>query len=125
MEDLDLTYLKQIIVPIVTVLVFSGIANAQENQACITHQNLVQQINEKFQAQKDKTPEFRISKAQDGQSLLYWHLGGETGSFFAATFKKDGCAILTTNGELRRFTFPKTAFNTGVFFEMEKLDIKF
>lgn len=103
---------------------FTTHSAAQENSACITHQDLVRTIAKNLEPEKNKAPEFRINKADDGQSLVYWHTGGETGSFFAATFKSDGCAVLTSSGELRRFTFPKTAFNTGVFFEMEKLDYK-
>lgn len=116
---------KLLLLSLATLLMFANGTIASAQNTCITHRNLVQQVLEKAQADKNQQPEFRINKADDGQSLIYWHTGGETGSFFAASFKPDGCAILTAMGELRRFTFPKTAFNTGVFFEMDKLDIRF
>lgn len=98
-------------------------AVGQEN-SCITHDDLVIQVYEKSKTNDKEKLEFRIKTADDGQSLIYWHTGGKTGSFFAATFKSNGCAILTKKGKLRRFTFPKTAFNTGVFFEMDEFDYK-
>lgn len=121
-----MTFLKQILILIPIVLALTMQSAAQENNACITHQDLVRTVFEKLQQDKEenKTPEFRISNADDGQSLVYWHTGGQTGSFFAATFKSDGCAVLTTEGKLRRFIFPKTAYNTGVFFELDEFDYK-
>ncbi len=121
-----MTFLKQILIPVPIALAVTTQPSAQESNACITHQDLVRTVFEKLKQdkEKNKTPEFRISNADDGQSLVYWHTGGRTGSFFAATFKSDGCAILTTEGKLRRFIFPKTAYNTGVFFELDEFDYK-
>lgn len=119
-----MTFLKQILILIAFVLALTTQTSAQENNACITHQDLVRTVLKTFEQDKSKTPEFRISNADDGQSLVYWHTGGRTGSFFAATFKSDGCAVLTTEGKLRRFIFPKTAYNTGVFFELDEFDYK-
>lgn len=119
-----MTHLKATIISLIGMFALTTHISAQEDKSCITHQDLVQMLVEKLKPERDQALEFRINKAEDGQSLLYWHTGGSTGSFFATTFKSDGCAILTTTGEPRRFIFPKTAFNTGVFFEMDEFDYK-
>lgn len=114
--------LEHVLISIFAALLISNTASAQDRNVCITHHDLVRSVLEKTLKDKNKSAEFRINRADDGQSLIYWHTGGRTGSFFAATFKSDGCGILRDSGELRRFIFPKTAFNTGVFFEMDKFD---
>ena len=67
-------------------------------------------------------PEFRITVQADGQALLYRRYGMDSRSFYAVTFWTDGCAILTDTGQPRRFVFPRSAYNTGVFEEMTPFD---
>ncbi|MEM9279201.1 MAG: hypothetical protein AAGA76_11560 [Pseudomonadota bacterium] len=99
-------------------------ANTDTNAHCINHQGLVTLVKSEATAKDYGSPVFRVKRAVDGQSLVYWHFGEKTGSFYAVTFKTDGCAILTDEGSLRRFAFPKTAFNTGVFFELDVLKLE-
>ena len=116
---------KTILIAIIILLTsFISPALAQEN-TCITHKILIEEIYTNATNQTDETPEFRIAKTEDGQSLVYWHLGGENNSFNAVTFKTNGCAVLNPSGEIRKFIFPKTAFNTGVFFELDILETNF
>ncbi|MEM9330482.1 MAG: hypothetical protein AAGA53_04095 [Pseudomonadota bacterium] len=97
-------------------------ANADTLNQCVKHPGLIKIVQLEATEKGHDSPKFRIKRAEDGQSLVYWHFGGRTGSFYAATFRTDGCAILTTSGTVRMFTFPKTAFNTGVFFELDVLE---
>ena len=104
---------------IFSVLFVLAWKSANSAEMCINHNQLVQKITSETRASASGKPEFRIKRAEDGQSLVYWLDGNDNGRFYAATFNAKGCAILTDSGELRRFVFPKTAFNTGVFFEMD------
>ncbi|MEM7215185.1 MAG: hypothetical protein AAF423_06545 [Pseudomonadota bacterium] len=105
-------------------VVLPTISHSETSSECVDYKTLVGLIQSKAKLEDYDSPEFRIKRADDGQSLIYWHYGEKTGSFYAATFRTDGCAILTSKGDLRRFAFPKTAFNTGVFFELDVLEIK-
>jgi len=90
---------------------------------CITHQRLTQQIQVLAAKNGYGTPEFRIKRNPDGQALVYWHYGEITGLFYAVTFRANECAILTDAGKPRRFVFPKSAYNSGVFFELDLLKV--
>jgi len=100
-------------------------APAKAEDTCIMHETLIQQIDREALQEPEQKPEYRVTWSEDGQSLIYWHYGSEKGRFFAVTFMSDGCAIMTDKGTPRKFTFPKTAYNTGVFFEMDVYKSKF
>jgi len=105
--------------------VLYGATTAKAEETCIMHETLIRQIDSEALQDPEQKPEYRVTRADDGQSLIYWHYGGEKGRFFAVTFMSNGCAIMTDNGTPRKFTFPKTAYNTGVFFEMDIYKSKF
>lgn len=94
--------------------------NAKEE--CSNKGSVARQVTETAKRQGLGQPEFRVTKQADGQALLYWRYGMDSRSFYAVTFRPDGCAVLTDAGQPRRFVFPRSAYNTGVFEEMAAFD---
>lgn len=131
MNPAGYSFSKAVLMIVSSVLVFTppGIARSQEgdnpDDQCITHEAVIEEVQLEADKDEHKSAEFRITKADDGQSLLYWHFGGRTGSFHAVSFNAKGCAIHGASGIMRKFIFPKTAYNTGVFFEMEVVNTEF
>lgn len=95
---------------------------ASAKEKCSSKKLVARQVAETAKRQGVGQPEFRITKQADGQALLYWRFGMDSRSFYAITFRPDGCAVLTDTGQPRRFVFPRSAYNTGVFEEMAAFD---
>ena len=94
-----------------------GTASAEE--ACATRDAVARQVRDTALERGLAEPVFKIQRQDDGQALLYWDYGERSKAFYAVTFRADGCAVLTDRGNPRRFIFPKSRYNTGVFIEME------
>lgn len=112
-------------VSVLTVAAFglaSLVGPASADRNCLTEDELAQLISEEAEADGYADTEFRITRQEDGQALLYWDHGGDTRSFYAVTIRANGCAVLTAKGNPRRFVFPKSAYNSGVFYEMDEFD---
>ena len=93
------------------------------SEKCSDKQSVARAIQMQAKVNGFGDPMFRIKRAADGQALLYWHYGDSFRSFYAVTFRANGCVILTDNGTPRRFIFPKSAYNSGVFAELDKFDL--
>ena len=89
---------------------------------CLSKLLVAQQVNSTAKRHGLKRPEFRITRQADGQALLYWRHGMDARSFYAVTFRANGCAVLNRSGSIRRFVFPRSGYNTGVFEEMARFD---
>ncbi|NNE23404.1 MAG: hypothetical protein HKN11_12425 [Rhizobiales bacterium] len=91
---------------------------------CANRTSVARQISDIAELQGIEKPEFRITEQDDGQALLYWRHGMDARSFYAVTFRPNDCAVLTDAGRPRRFVFPRSAYNTGVFEEMAAFDTR-
>ncbi|MDH3742869.1 MAG: hypothetical protein OER56_14860 [Hyphomicrobiales bacterium] len=92
------------------------------DEQCANKTSVARQVSDIAKLQGVEKPEFRVTEQEDGQALLYWRHGMDSRSFYAVTFRPDGCAVLTDAGRPRRFVFPRSAYNTGVFEEMAAFD---
>lgn len=109
--------------PVAAMLAVVGAAlPAGAGEACVSTASLARQVSQAARQRGVKRPEFRITRQEDGQALLYWRFGMDSRSFYAVTFRPDGCAVLTRSGQPRRFVFPRSGYNTGVFEEMAVFD---
>jgi len=95
------------------------LAQSGASEHCASQHSVAQHIAEQAELEGSVTPVFRIERQADGQAILYWDLGAHTQSFHSVTFRANGCAILTDRGSPRQFIFPKSAYNSGVFYEMD------
>lgn len=100
----------------------AALVPASAKAKCSSKVSIAHLVAETAKRQGSGRPEFRITKQADGQALLYWRYGMDSRSFYAVTFRPDGCAVLTDAGQPRRFVFPRSAYNTGVFEEMAAFD---
>ncbi len=96
---------------------------AYASEKCSDQQAVAREILMQAKVNGFGNPVFRIKRANDGQALLYWHHGDTSRSFYAVTFRANGCVILTESGKPRRFIFPKSAYNSGVFAELDKFEL--
>ncbi len=93
------------------------------SQSCADLQSVARQIKSYANSSGYGDPVFRIKRSDDGQALLYWHYGDKFKSFYAITFNATGCAVLVDGGKPRRFIFPKSAYNSGVFAELDEFEL--
>ena len=92
---------------------------ASAAEVCSTRDAVARHVRTSAIERGFAAPVFKIQRQADGQALLYWDYGERSNSFYAVTFRADGCAVLTEQGSPRRFVFPKNRYNTGVFYEMD------
>ena len=100
----------------------AALVPASAKAKCSSKASVARQVAETAKQIGFMQPEFRYTKQADGQALLYWRFGMDSRSFYAVIFRSDGCAVLTKAGQPRRFVFPRSAYNTGVFEEMAAFD---
>ena len=95
------------------------LAQSGAAESCTSQHSVARQVILQAEREGPAVPVFRIARQSDGQAILYWDHGDHSKSFYAVTFRANGCAILTGKGNPRRFIFPKSAYNSGVFYEMD------
>lgn len=105
------------------VSVMSSNTSLHAGETCLKHAKLTENIRIKAKLKGKGTPRFRIERDGSGQSIVYWDHGEAAKTFYGVTFRANGCAITLSNGLTRRYVFPKTRYNSGVFYEMEELKL--